>query len=364
MPCNSLSKLLSKNIIHSTIDNYSLKENIFKSIEKDYSGFEKWFQNISKERRKCFCIEDEDTKELVAIMIYKIEDISSGHNLYSSCNHIDKVIKISTFKVEKNRFGRKIGELFIQKIIKVALTNYIKGIYVTAYPKHIYLIQLLNKFGFYEIKRLDGELYLYKTLDKHEIKSLPLFIYQKKLISNYPFFNDNFNEVNKYIVPIRPHYHDMIFYDYPKRESSLFDNPTSIQPESNSILKAYIGKFSRDIKIGDILLFYRSQDIMQLTNLSIAVQIFNSEYKGIFYELSKYKTVFSRKELQEYIKSKNSTLVIFMPIFYLHNKVSFKKLTELSMTGNKLQTINQITDEQYRLIINEEECYKCFHANY
>lgn len=41
MPCSSLQKLLSKNIIHTTIDNYSIEESIFESILKDYDGFEK-----------------------------------------------------------------------------------------------------------------------------------------------------------------------------------------------------------------------------------------------------------------------------------------------------------------------------------
>lgn len=361
MSCSSLSKLFSKNIIHTTIDKYTIKEEIFHSISKDYNGFQRWFNDISKEKRKCFSIEDEDNK-LVAVMIYKIEAISELHPLCKLIGDTNKVIKISTFKVEKNRFGKKIGELFIQKIIKVALFENIDGLYLTAYPRHNYLIKLLQKFGFEEITKDKGEVFLYKTLNKTPLQELPLFIYQKDIVKNFPFFNDSYKELNKFIVPIRPHYHDAIFYDYPKREYTLFDNLTSINPESNSILKAYFGKFTRDIKVGDIILFYRSQDLMQLTNLSIVVQVFNKESRGIYHELSKYRTVFSRKELNDYVESKNSTLIIFMPIFYLNKKVTFNDLSKLSMTDNKLQTINQISDKQYRSIINDEDCYKCFHS--
>lgn len=359
MPCASLSKLIEKNIVHTSIDNYSIDQEIFKSISRDYIGFEEWFIGIQKEKRKCFAIEGEQN-ELEAIMIYKKEEINELHTLFPYVSEIKEIIKICTFKVHKTKFGKKIGELFIQKIIYIALFKNIKGIYLTAYPKHEYLIFLLKKFGFKEKLVIDNEIYLYKDLNISFTENIPLFAYQKNLIESFPFFNDSYKEINKFIIPIRPHYHDIIFYDYPLREYSLFDRPTSINSESNSILKAYFGNFSRNIQIGDIILFYRSQDLMQLTTLCVVVQVFNKEYKGIFHELSKYRTVFSRDELSKYIESKNSTLIIFIPIFYLSNKITYDTLTKLSMASNKLQTINQITDEQYRSIIEKEDCYKCF----
>lgn len=358
MPCSSLNKLLSKNIIHTTIDNYSIKEIIFESISKDYYGFEKWFKAIQLEKRPCFTIESEE-KELEAILIYKTESITLSHKLFDILGVVN-ILKICTFKVQKTRFGKKIGELLIHKIIKVALIDKLPGIYVTAYPKHDYLIKLLEKFGFKKKLKDKDEIYLYKDLTKNLLLDLPLFIYQKNIVENFPFFNDSYEELNKFIVPIRPHYHDMIFYDYPKREQSLFDNPTSINPESNSILKAYFGKFSRDIKVGDIILFYRSQDLMQITNLSVVVQVFGKAFKGIYHEVSKYRTVFSKEELKSYKESKNSTLIIFMPIFYLNQKITFNDLSKLSMTDNKLQTINRIDNAQYREIVKNEYCYNCF----
>lgn len=360
MPCSSLNKLLSKNIIHTTIDKYSIKEEIFLSISKDYHGFEKWFKGIQLEQRSCFAIES-DLQVLEAILIYKNEKITESHTLYKNTDE-DKVLKICTFKVQKTRFGKKIGELLIHKIIKVALINKLPAIYVTAYPKHDYLIQLLEKFGFERKVEHKNEIYLYKSLNKNSLSNIPLFVYQKNIVKNFPFFNDSYKELNKFIVPIRPHYHDAIFYDYPKREQSLFDDPTSINPESNSILKAYFGKFSRDIKVGDIILFYRSQDLMQITTLAVVVQVFGKAFKGIYHEASKYRTVFSKEELKSYKESNNSTLIIFMPIFYLNQRITFNDLSKLSMTDNKLQTINQIDDAQYRGIIKNEDCYNCFHS--
>lgn len=219
----------------------------------------------------------------------------------------------------------------------------------------------MEKFGFERKLEYKDEIYLYKDLTKNSLLDLPFFSYQRNIVKNFPFFNDRYEEVNKFILPIRPHYHDRIFYDYPKREQSLFDNPTSINSESNSILKAYFGKFSRDIKVGDIILFYRSQDLMKITNLSIVVQVFGKAFQGMYHEVSKYRTVFSKEELKSYKESKNSTLIIFMPIFYLNQKITFNDLSKLSMADNKLQTINQIDDIQYRNIIQNEKCYNCFH---
>ena len=100
MPCNLLKKLLSKNIIHTTIDEYSIGESIFESISKDYTGFDRWFKEVQLERRNCFTIEDEEKKLKRAKELKDLKIINSEILRYT--RKFFKKAKIVTFETESD----------------------------------------------------------------------------------------------------------------------------------------------------------------------------------------------------------------------------------------------------------------------
>ena len=81
--------------------------------------------------------------------------------------------------------------------------------------------------------------------------------------------------VKKHLIPIEPKFHDRLFPDVNigGRQISLFG--PNIKSEGNSIKKAYIcNSNSHKINIGDIIIFYRSQDIQALTTIGTVESIY------------------------------------------------------------------------------------------
>ncbi len=53
-----------------------------------------------------------------------------------------------TFKVRDEYQGEKFGELLLKQVLWFAQRNKYDLTYVTAYPKHAFLIDLLDYYGF------------------------------------------------------------------------------------------------------------------------------------------------------------------------------------------------------------------------
>lgn len=58
------------------------------------------------------------------------------------------MLKLCSFKVSEAHAGRRYGELLLKPIFAFAETNGFDWIYVTVFPKHERLVNLLEDFGF------------------------------------------------------------------------------------------------------------------------------------------------------------------------------------------------------------------------
>jgi len=200
------------------VHNLDLSDPIFDSLKKEYgaSEFGDWFRKCSREGRKCW-VHYRTDGSIGALLIRKIENepIKSIPPLPAK-----KRLKVATLKV--THIGYKIGELFVKLAIDYAIKNNIDEIYLTHYTNidNDYLVDLITEHGFYKAAvKDDGEEIFVKELlvDKDTIASMhPLEI------SNmfYPSLYDG-DEVNKFLVPIRPEYHQKLFTDYKSRQTSL-----------------------------------------------------------------------------------------------------------------------------------------------
>jgi len=69
----------------------------------------------------------------------------------------------------------------------------------------------------------------------------------------------------KFLVPIRPDYHERMFLGF-KQQLTLPEMLGELEIPGNAIDKAYLSNFIiRKIQQGDLILFYRSQDIQKIT---------------------------------------------------------------------------------------------------
>lgn len=330
-----------------SVYNLNVNDPFFNSLKEEYgeSEFEDWFIRISREGRKCW-IYSEKADMIGALLIYKVENepIDSIPSFPAK-----KRLKLSTFKVKY--VGHKIGELFIKLAVGYCIRNNIDEMYLTHFTKSDdYLVDLITEYGFYKaaIKSNGEDIYMKELLvNKEESESMHPVEISKRF---YPSFYDGV-EVNKFVVPIEPEFHDRLFTENIRRQTKLNEFDGDFIIEGNTILKAYLCHSNiKRIIPGDILLFYRSKDIQAITSLGIVEKVFqNRQSKD---EIIKYvgkRTVYTIDEIADI--AQNSTLVIlFTWHFHLAKQLNLSKLKELGILKSAPQSITQRSHQQYLLI--------------
>jgi len=328
-----------------------LNDPIFESLKADYHEFDNWWKK-KVWRRELFIFERE--RKINAILIPKIEQ-----NEKIDCTpelKREKILKICTFKVSYGSRGLKLGERLLKMAFDFAIINNVFEIYLTHYKQDSdYLIPLLQSFGFSKYgENKDGEeIYLKKIIPDNTLNLKDKENAVEIDRTFYPAFYDG-SIIKKHIIPIEPKFHERLFPDVnigPKQLSLLEPNTTS---EGNSIKKAYIcNSNSHKLNVGDIVLFYRSQDIQALTTLgtieSIHYDLTDAEQIA---KLIAKRTVFSIDEIREKCKSK-VTVILFNQNFNLKNNYKFANLKKEKIINNNLESITEIEEEKYKKIIKE-----------
>lgn len=318
-----------------------IEDPIFNTLRMDYPGFDAWFASKATEHRKCFAYFMQDDR-LGAILIYK-----SGEDEY-----IDgipplsrkKRFKIATMKV--TYIGQKIGELLLKLSIDMAIKDGCEEVYLTHFDEieNDRLVALIEEYGFMHVStKKDGEkVYLKRIFPGEDEKTRyhPLQILQKF----YPSYYDG-KDVKKWIIPIRPEYHDQLFTDYPHRQSKVTEFIGEFIVEGNTIKKAYISHANvKKITPGDILLFYRSQDQQRITTIGVVEKVeFNVTDADSIRRIVGKRTVFTSKELKE--MKKPVLVIMFKFISHIPNPVL---LSEVNLSFP--QTISHVEDNIYQRI--------------
>ena len=303
---------------HKTISNkysgvyerylYEIDNNkpFFDSLRETYPEFDIWFKKKSEQRRKCWCIEDENS-QIVAICIYKDEENKDiGKLSYNGEVLNGKVLKLCTFKVAPSARGKKLGERMLYIAFKYCKDNNYDWVYLhTDGKEQKSLVGLCEEYGF----RNQGKC----NLDDVYIK--PMKICDKlsdeidSFVTYYPYFRNNAS-IHKFIIPIKPQYHEILFPDFSKLQGSLFENEQQFcQVQGNTIKKAYLCHSSiKKIKRGDIVLFYRSGDDKSIKCMGIVETSFVSEDINEVLPAIAKRTVYSCHEVKNMLKKR--TLVI------------------------------------------------------
>lgn len=332
-----------------------LTDTIFASLKDEYGGFVKWWNEKAKEGRKAWAYILNNA--LGAILIYKIED-----EVIDSDSTIPKKnrLKISTLKVSYE--GYKIGELLIKISINYAIKNNIDEIYLTHYTKpNDRLVNLIEQFGFFRAakKISTGEDIFVKKLIQDKNCQTPLEVVKKF----YPSFYDG-QSIRKFIVPIRPEFHNRLFTDYPKRQPLLSEFYGTMIIEGNTIKKAYLCNSKiKGMNIGDIIIFYRSVDEKALTSLGVIEKVFNkvTDADKIEAEVGK-RSVYTRKEMEKMAK-KPTKIIIFTLNFHLPQMIRLQELKKMKLLKGVPQSIMEINHKNYLKIMNQCGIDKKFCVN-
>ncbi|HOI58310.1 MULTISPECIES: hypothetical protein [unclassified Methanoculleus] len=333
-------------LVKDSMHNLDLRDPIFDSLRADYPGFDEWFIGKAQEGRECYAYRRTDGS-IGAILIYKVESepIPSTPPLAKK-----KRLKIATMKVE--HVGYKIGELLLKVSIDIALKNGITEIYLTHFtqPKEDRLVDLISEYGFHKasvLKRVNRmeDVYVKNLCARgHDVSALlPVTISQ----IYYPSFYDG-DLVKKFVIPIQPEYHDLLFTDFSKgRQTKLYEHSGEFVVEGNTIRKAYL-THSRIKKIepGDIILFYRSRDTKAVTSVGVVDDFFPdvSDTDEVIRIIGK-RSVYSHTAIER--SNKPLTIILFRHHFHLPHSVTISELRRSNALSGAPQSITEIDNTKY-----------------
>ncbi len=319
-----------------------LNNEFFNSLRESYKDFNDWFLKCAKENRRCYLLRVDN--KISAILIFHREK-KVDHLL----PNIDSdALKMCTLKVAETVFGFRLGELFLNKMFDLCIKGKIKHLYLTVFPHHVQLIELLSKYGFvrYAFKNKYGldELRMIKSLVKLDYVNTP------QAITAHPFYFDSEN-FNKFIIPIDPKFYNTLFKDGSFRVRTLFDDAEDSlnEIEGNTISKAYLCKSKRlSMKVGDILFFYGSKKIKSIEPIGILDSVTYTKDINEIKTLVKRKTVYSDSDLERLVQGKKDiTVLVFRLINYMEKPIQFKTIKTLESYSNNFQTITTLTEIDY-----------------
>lgn len=327
-------------ISHIPLHNINYRQPFFDSLRSNYPEFDSWYIEKSAEGRRAWCVIEKDGS-LAALLIYKEErDEQVTHDVTLD----QKALKLCTFKVGDQFRGRKIGELLIKMAFEYGFRNGYKNIYVTIRPGvHDHLRDLSEEFGFFSIGLCRGQ------RDEVYIKSIPE---TAPMISTYlPFdYHKRYNpffvcsNVSKYIVPIIPAFHEILFPELQtRRQLSLFNDTSSV---GNTIKKAYLCHAQiKNMSAGDILLFYRSTDTKMITTIGIVEDFQCLDDPDEISTMVSKRTVYSRQQIEE-LCEKEVRVILFRQIKHLDQPLSMRWLRDNGITGN-IQSIRSVSNQNF-----------------
>lgn len=336
-------------------------DSIFDSLKTDYPeikdspSFDKWFIEGQRKGRDSW--------------VYYIQDNIGGICIYKDENNIreyypGKVLKICTFKVAEQAQGKKVGELLIKNLFMYCIENKYEKAYVTVFEKHSLLIDLFIEFGFQIDSRLTGrgEKIFFKEFSKPDINKTRelngLDFYSKFS----PYFYTKANE-EKFIIPIIPQWHTLLFPEYKMSNQQLeLFGVSENYSYGNSIKKAYLCNSNiKKLNVGDLIIFYRSQDVKRATTLGIIENIKRSSDADEISAFVGKRTVFPLDSIKQMCK-KEVLAILFRQIRHLDGGMSFSELSRRKIVNNRIESITAISHTSFE-VLTEKFKDECILAN-
>lgn len=307
-------------------------------IREDYGDFEKWLEHEAERGMEAWVYMDDKYPSALLLME---EELAVDARLSPNKG---KALKISIIIIRRSGYG--IAELFIRMAVEFSISRNIDQIYIAHFiGGGDVMIKLMEDFGFSHAEgETAGAGMFLKELRPHDSVD-PLII--SKVY--YPSFYDGV-EVKKFIIPIKPRYHDLLFQESVIMEDTLFDDYILI-PEGNAIRKAYICN-SRIKKIapGDILLFYLSHTERSLTAVGVVEEVYRDVNKPdrIMRYIGK-RTVYERWDIEK-LAGRGALILLFRWHFYLQPFLRYDDLIKHGIVLKAPQSVMEIPHEKYLLI--------------
>ncbi|MEW8974413.1 MAG: hypothetical protein AB2375_09470 [Tissierellaceae bacterium] len=321
-----------------------LSDCFFDNLKKDYGGFQKWFNKKANDGEIAFVSRE---RGVIDGFLYLKDEYEADTSIEPNFEK-KRRLKVGTFKVDAH--GTTLGENFIKLIVNQLYSGEYEEAYVTIFPKHSSLIELLEKYGFifYGIKATsigDERVYVKKKFTNYG-----------DIYLDYPIINLKNNK--KFLLSIIPKYHSRLFpYSKLNTEKDYVMEDISY---TNSIEKVYIAAMSgiRNISKDDLLIIYRTAEYGKLarynsvaTSICTVVETKNIEdfaNEAEFLDYCRKYSIFSNNELRYYWKTKKYPYIIKMLYNIALNKriVRDRLIKDVGLDENKYWGVLEVSDSE------------------
>ena len=340
--------------LHELTD--SLDGDFFDSLRDAYKPFDKWFRKKARDGRHGWIYNHGDSQKLSALCIYDVQENEkvTDDGLVLS----DRALKLCTFKVATEVRGRKIGELFLKASFKYATANACENIFIdVGEENHPELVSLLIDFGFFKKGMHNGDAVFVK---EHPIKA-PFVDPEKEdhfdyVRRYYPHFREDL-AISKFIVPIRPQYHRILFPDY--KNNTKIAPGEDVQHVGNAIKLAYLSNSpSNRIRRGDIVLFYRTHDEKAITTLVVVEAFTTIASADKIASLVSRRTVYSEQDIVQMAEDAEGKpyggvrVMLFRTIEHLPHPVPRATLLRKLRVRGQIQSTRIINDDTFSRILD------------
>jgi GNAT superfamily N-acetyltransferase len=332
-----------------------LGSEFFNSLRNDYPGFDDWFRENARGNTKAWVTwETQGTLGAICIFKQQANETITQEGLTLS----GPALKLSTFKVGTAVRGKKIGELFLKAAFRYASANRLEHIFIHGdQDQHHFLFELLEDFGFSHVGSHPGPdardaVYLKKhPIDAPIDDALGAFEYLRHY---FPHYRDG-ESVGKFIVPIRPEYHRILFADYDSpadRQMGLF-RPSNTA--GNAIKMAYLcHSQTKDVKTGDVVLFYRSGDERAITSLGVVEDYQTLSDAAQIARLVSRRTVYSMQDI-ELMARKPTKVMLFRLVRHFNSPPSHDWLLDNQLVNGNIQSIRALGADAYTRILEHAD---------
>jgi hypothetical protein len=320
-----------------------LRTTFFDSLRATYAGFDEWFRRTARDNRRAWIYRD-DQQQLAALCVYTVqtnEVINDDQERLQG-----EALKLCTFKVGEKVRGRKIGELFLKAAFRYATENACEHIFIHANAtRQDFLIRLLEDFGLHALGTYRGDVVLVKQ-HPHAAPAVDLDAHDYAL-RYFPHFRHD-AAVGKFLIPIKPQFHDTLFPDYFAKQGRLFGGHLNV---GNAIKLAYLSRTpTRTIRPGDILLFYRTSDERAVTTVGIVDDFRISQDPAEIASMVSRRTVYSQKDIEE-MATQETKVILFRSVEHLPQPVNASQLKRDCGIAGAIQSIRRIQDDQFSRVL-------------
>lgn len=321
----------------------------FNSLREGYENFDNWFREKAKEGRNAW-VNWESNGVLGGICIYAQQH---DERITDEIMLEGPALKLATFKVGENSRGKKIGELFLKAAFLYATKKRLENIFIHGdSDRHHFLFEMLEDFGFKRVGFDPGSqgrdaVYLKRHPVNPPQEELPSFDY---LRFYFPHFRHDEN-VEKFIVPIKPGYHQILFIDYPGQQMNIFSSQSSV---GNAIKMAYLCHApTKKIRPGDIVLFYRSGDEQAITSIGIVESYETLSVAEDIVSRVKRRTVYSMPEIK-LMAEKPTRVMLFRLVKHLSTPLPQEWLERQGVLKGAPQSITKISHQSFERVLSHE----------